>query len=93
MKRSRKETAQAIRVAAHEYKNETIFKESLSFFDGLIAVVVEDHEVAKTIDMIRKLGYQTWPDGRRLEEIIVGRSAWAQRRGRLRTGKEKIPNL
>lgn len=93
MKRSRKETAEAIRVAGNEYKNETIFKESLSFFDGLIAVVVEDHEVGMTIHALRKLGYQTWPDGRKLEEVVVGRSAWVKRRTRLKAKAEKIPNV
>lgn len=78
---ARKRTAKELAAAsAHSTSNETIFKESISLFDAIEFVVVEDSELADVLKEARAAGYPTWPDGRRLEEVIIGRKAWVARR-------------
>lgn len=51
--------------------NETIFKDSLTVFDLMDKIVLGSAaEVKKAIDWMRANGYQTWPDGRKLEDVF-----------------------
>ncbi|OED40240.1 hypothetical protein ACH42_17145 [Endozoicomonas sp. (ex Bugula neritina AB1)] len=51
--------------------NETIFKDSLSLFDDLDRIVVYTHkEVEEVKAVLKKAGYDQWPDGRDLDDII-----------------------
>jgi len=52
--------------------NETIFKGGLSIFDDLDRIVLSSEtEVKQAIAWMRDRGYSTWPDGRKLEEVII----------------------
>lgn len=54
--------------------NETIFKESLSIFDGLDRIVTgSPNERDKVIEIFKRHGYDTFPDGRPLEDVVVVR--------------------
>lgn len=51
--------------------NETIFKNGLSLFDGLEAVVCATREERQNIlKIFREHGYTAWPDGRKLEDVV-----------------------
>ncbi|MDD4931641.1 MAG: phage minor head protein [Candidatus Colwellbacteria bacterium] len=55
--------------------NETIFKNSLSIFDRLKYIVCNsDQERKQVIDMFKKHGYNTFPDGRALIDVIKTKS-------------------
>jgi hypothetical protein len=69
------QTIQSIRTMSESSGNETIFKGGLSLFDDVERIVLEDSEVAVAIAWMRSQGCSTWPEGRRLEEVIIGRSA------------------
>ncbi len=57
--------------AKRRSSNETIFKDSLSIFDMLDKVVLDSAQEAKeAIAWMRANGYSTWPDGRKLEDVI-----------------------
>lgn len=76
----RRVTADEMRRAADANEdNEIIFKETVSLFDALEFAVVDDSEVKATIDALRGLGYSKWPDGRKLEDVIIGYRALAKR--------------
>lgn len=52
-------------------RNETIFKDGLSFFDDLDRVVFPTQQEAEwVIAELKKEGYNKWPDGRELYEVI-----------------------
>ncbi len=51
--------------------NETIFKDSLSLFDDLDRIVAYNStEREAIIAVFKKEGYEQWPDGRKLEDVI-----------------------
>lgn len=58
--------------ATRKVGNETIFKNGLSIFDGLQAIVVgSKSEKVKLIEVFKKHKYDRWPDGRSLDEVIL----------------------
>ncbi|MEO0250358.1 MAG: hypothetical protein ABIN58_12710, partial [candidate division WOR-3 bacterium] len=61
--------------------NETIFKGGLSIFDpNFEALIVSDDRTKREIiEIFRRHGYLTWPDGRRLEDVIVTTTEARQR--------------
>jgi len=57
--------------AARSSRNETIFKDGLSIFDELDTVLFTYQKQAEDmIQFMRDHGYSTWPDGRKLEDVI-----------------------
>ena len=52
-----------------------IFKESLSVFEDLLFFMVRPSprydEKEKLIAFMKDKGYKTWPDGRKLEDVMV----------------------
>ncbi len=68
---NRRSTIAEFKAAARNSGNETIFKDGMSLFDKLDRIVVEQRDRQKVIDVFRRHGYQTLPDGRRIEDIIV----------------------
>jgi len=55
-------------------RNETNFKQSLSIFDkNFEKMVVPRDQVQKIIQFFKDNKYYQWPDGRRLEDVIVGK--------------------
>lgn len=52
--------------------NETIFKNSLSIFEDVDLLVTDEPQ--RIIKMFKDAGYTKWPDGRKLDEVIVDRS-------------------
>ncbi|WP_202969841.1 hypothetical protein, partial [Endozoicomonas atrinae] len=72
----RKTTLKQLTSTAQKSSNETIFKDSLSLFDDLDRIVVySSTEQAAIIKAIQDAGYDQWPDGRPLEEIVKLRGA------------------
>ncbi len=65
----------SLRAMANRSDNETVFKGGLSLFDDLDRIVLEDYEVKDAIEWMKAKGYKTWPDGRKIEEVIIGRTA------------------
>lgn len=60
--------------------NETIFKGGLSIFEDLDRIVLSTKaEVDDAIRWLKSKGYSTWPDGRKLEEVVITQ---AQHRGK-----------
>jgi hypothetical protein len=52
--------------------NETIFKNSLSIFDGMDAMYVEKEDLVEIVQMFRDaLKSDKWPDGRLITEVIL----------------------
>ena len=51
--------------------NETIFKNSLSIFEDVDRIVAGSKR-DELIQIFKDAGYKKWPDGRALEEVIVG---------------------
>jgi len=58
---------------ANSSGNETIFKQSLSIFDPnfdkWVCSIDDRNEIIK---IFKEHGYKRWPDGRRLEDVIIG---------------------
>ena len=53
-------------------RNETIFKNSLSIFEDVLQInVYSNSEKRKLIKVFEDAGYDKWPDGRELDEVIV----------------------
>ncbi|MFW6344775.1 MAG: phage minor head protein [Halomonas sp.] len=74
--RKRKSTVEEYRDAATKGSNETIFKNGLSLFDGLEAIrVTSEQERQAILATFRKHGYDRWPDGRELEEVVITKQA------------------
>lgn len=68
------QTIEDFRVAARSSGNETIFKGGLSIFDDLDRIVLaSEAEVKDAIAWMKSRGYSTWPDGRKLEEVITSK--------------------
>lgn len=58
--------------ASGNYSNETIIKGGLSLFDDLDVIVVsKQSDVDRIMEIFRKHGLSQWPDGRKLEDIVV----------------------
>ena len=57
---------------ARTSSNETIFKNSLSIFEDVDLLVTDEPQ--RIIKMFKDAGYTKWPDGRKLDEVIVDRS-------------------
>lgn len=54
--------------------NETIFKYSITLLDNLESIVVHSNvEKSKVLDVFKRHGISTLPDGRKVEELVVGR--------------------
>ena len=51
--------------------NEIIFKDGLSVFEDLEAFVVRPSEKKDLLDFLKNKGYKKWPDGRKLEDVIL----------------------
>lgn len=51
--------------------NETIFKDSLSLYDNLKYIVVDSASDREELIIFFKSKMQRWPDGRKIEEVIV----------------------
>ena len=69
--RNRKKTVDGIIKNSENDYNETNFKNAVSMFDELdriVCVTLEERDNA--IAWFRKNGYETWPDGRKLEDVI-----------------------
>jgi hypothetical protein len=65
-------TVQSFKDEAMKAKNETIFKAGLSLFDDLDKIVLKTtEEVDDAIKWMQGKGYSTWPDGRKLSEVIL----------------------
>lgn len=63
---------QSLSDLANSSSNETIFKHGLSIFDDLEKIVLKKREeVNDAIAWMKAKGYRAWPDGRRLEDVIV----------------------
>lgn len=61
--------------------NETIFKGGLSIFDDLDRIVLSSEaEVKDAIAWMQSRGYKSWPDGRRLDEVIITKAKHRARR-------------
>ena len=58
-----------LKQAANSSGNETIFKDSLSLFDDLDHIKAGKDRKA-VIQLFKDAGYNQWPDGRSLEEVI-----------------------
>lgn len=59
--------------------NETIFKGGLSLFDDLDRIVLSSEaEVKAAVAWLQSKGYRTWPDGRKLEEVIMTKAKHAK---------------
>ena len=70
--RNRKTGIAEWKAAAGKGGNETIFKNGLSVFDGLQAIVVNSKaEKAQLIEIFKKHKYDRWPDGRSLDDVIL----------------------
>lgn len=60
------------RAVATSGSNETIFKGGLSLFDDVDRIVLASQsEVDDAIKWMKSRGYTTWPDGRRLADVII----------------------
>lgn len=57
--------------AAKGGSNETIFKNSLSLFDDLQHIVVSRGERDQVLRILKSHGYDKWPDGRSLDEVVI----------------------
>lgn len=59
------------RACANRGSNETIFKNGLSLFDDLDGIVCASAaKKAAIVQIFRKHGYDRWPDGRSLDDVI-----------------------
>lgn len=74
------QTVDSFRSAASSSGNETIFKGGLSVFDDLDRIVLSSQaEVNDAVAWLKTRGYQAWPDGRALTEVIITKAAHAKR--------------
>lgn len=56
---------------ARNIRNETNFKEALSIFDRLDGIIATNTvQKNQLIDVLKRHGYNQWPDGRTLDEVI-----------------------
>jgi hypothetical protein len=51
--------------------NEIIFKDGLSVFEDLEAFIVRPSEKKDLLAFMKDKGYKKWPDGRKLEDVIL----------------------
>ena len=51
--------------------NELVLKDGLSLFDDLLCFVVDHHRRDEVIKFMKDNGYKKWPDGRKVEDVIV----------------------
>lgn len=59
------------RKAATGSTNETIFKDGLSIFDDVERIILpRQSQYREMIDWLRSRGYDKWPDGRELEDVL-----------------------
>ena len=66
------QTIDSLKDAAKNSSNETIFKGGMSIFDDLDSILLwDDDEVDAAIAWMRSKGYDKWPDGRALKDVIV----------------------
>lgn len=66
------QTVGSLKTLSNAGSNETIFKAGLSIFEGLDRIVLASSaEVRDAIFWMKTRGYKEWPDGRRLEDVIV----------------------
>jgi SPP1 gp7 family putative phage head morphogenesis protein len=71
----RGQTIEDMKRVSNGRSNETIFKGGLSLFDEIDRIVLDDAaEVKDAIDWMKSKGYRTWPDGRKLEDVIITRA-------------------
>lgn len=62
----------SLKAVARSSSNETIFKGGLSIFDELDRIVLSSAaEVKEAIAWLKSRGYDAWPDGRKLEDVIM----------------------
>ncbi len=63
---------ESLKNAARGGRNETNFKNGLSFFDDMENIVLSSKaEVSAAVAWMKERGYKTWPDGRKLDEVII----------------------
>jgi hypothetical protein len=68
----RGQTIDDLKAVSRGGSNETIFKGGLSIFDDLDRIVLSSEaEVKAAIAWLKSKGYASWPDGRRLEDVIM----------------------
>lgn len=60
--------------AATKSSNEIIFKDGLSVFEDLEVFVVRESEKKELLDFLKDKGYKKWPDGRKLEDVVLTES-------------------
>jgi SPP1 gp7 family putative phage head morphogenesis protein len=71
VRRNRRSTVAEMKNASQTSNNETILKNSLSLFDDLDRIVAGSAaERDRIIAMFKARGYDEWPDGRKLEDVI-----------------------
>lgn len=76
------QTPASFRDLSRGNSNETIFKGGLSVFDDLEAIVLSNQvEVDHAIAWLKSRGYDKWPDGRRLDEVVIHTTTKAKRNG------------
>ena len=51
--------------------NELVLKDGLSLFDDLLCFVVDHYRRDEVIKFMKDNGYKKWPDGRKVEDVIV----------------------
>ena len=68
---NRKTTIEGMESAAEYGSNETIFKDSLSIFDDLLYIVAAGEKSRLEIIAYLKTKMKKWPDGRKLEDVVV----------------------
>ena len=67
-------TVEAFEAHVDNSTNEIIFKDGLSLFEDLEVFVVRSDEKDDLIAFMKEKGYKKWPDGRKLEDVIVTES-------------------
>jgi hypothetical protein len=67
-------TMKQIGANSRNRNNETIFKDGMSFYDDLSHIVFRDRsEWQEALDYFSKNGFDEWPDGRPLAEVLTYR--------------------
>lgn len=65
----------SLKSVARTTSNETIFKHGISIFDDLDALVLSSEtEVKSAIAWLKSKGYNAWPDGRPLEQVVMSKA-------------------
>jgi SPP1 gp7 family putative phage head morphogenesis protein len=73
------QTVESLRSTARGTGNETVFKDGISMFDDLEAIVLDTQaEVTDALSFMRSRGYAAWPDGRKLEDVIITKARRAR---------------